>query len=113
MCDLLSEGGTGLWAAVKMMSANKIMRAKENYVVSFFHPSPDPSGVSLIYNFFLRGNGGLGTDLFCAETSIRTRGNGLNLCRGTFRLNWGPELSRFRKRLFSKRGSGTGIASLG
>lgn len=79
MRDLLSEGGTGLRAAVKMMPANKTVRAKESCIVCF-HPSPDPSGVSfmgtLIYNFLLRGNGGLGTDFFSAETNNRTRGNG-------------------------------------
>lgn len=57
----------------------------------------------LIYNFLLRGNGGLGTGLFSAETSNSTRGNGLTLFRERFRLNWGPGLWSFRKRLFSRR----------
>ncbi|KAJ7411403.1 hypothetical protein BTVI_49502 [Pitangus sulphuratus] len=53
-------------------------------------------GVTEAYNFLMKGNGGVNTDLFSVVTSDRTQENGLKLCQGRFRLD-------IRKRFFTRR----------
>ncbi|KAK4811071.1 hypothetical protein QYF61_016357 [Mycteria americana] len=52
--------------------------------------------VLAVYNFFKRGSGGGGADLLSLVTSDRTRGNGIKLRQGKFRLD-------IRKRFFTER----------
>ena len=49
-----------------------------------------------VYNFLKRGSGGGGADLLSLVTSNRTRGNGMKLHQGKFRLD-------IRKRFFTER----------
>ena len=49
-----------------------------------------------VYNFLVRGSGEGGADLFSLVSGDRTRGNGLKLCQGKFRLD-------IRKNLFTER----------
>ena len=48
------------------------------------------------YSFLMRGSGGAGTNLFSLITSDRTRGNGVKLWQGRFKLD-------IRKRFFTER----------
>jgi len=49
-----------------------------------------------VYTFLKRGSGGGGADLLSLVTSNRTRGNGMKLRQGKFRLD-------IRKRFFTER----------
>ncbi|KAJ7424031.1 hypothetical protein BTVI_07930 [Pitangus sulphuratus] len=49
-----------------------------------------------VYNFLTRGSRGPGTNPFSLVTSVRTQGNGMRLCQGSFKLD-------IRKRFFTQR----------
>ena len=49
-----------------------------------------------VYTFLKGGGGGGGADVLSLVTSDRTRGNGMKLCQGKFRLD-------IRKRFFTER----------